>query len=195
MVSFEKEKLSDMASVEQVCYILSLEGTFATLYSPQCFATGLISEGKSWWKRWCPSLEQRGSVSHSRRPVIRFAYLLLSNNNSETCIKSESSLCIFNVVMAFHEDRRRLYQPAKLMLAEQDAVNVLVHFGVRITRVCISSSNKISIYYLPNDKDVKKKIKQKPSPWEVCELSRFKPALKTVLEVHFAPSRSVDFPY
>lgn len=34
------------------------------------------------------------------------------------------------------EDRRRLYQHARLTLAEQDAVNALVHLGVRISRVC-----------------------------------------------------------
>ena len=34
------------------------------------------------------------------------------------------------------EDRRRLYQHARLNLSEQDAVNALVHFGVRVTRVC-----------------------------------------------------------
>ena len=87
------------------------------------------------------------------------------------------------------EDRRRLYQHARLTLAEQDAVNALVHFGVRITRVGISDFNKISIINSqkgPTDKDVKKKIKQKPSAGEEYELSRFKPALKTVLEVHFA---------
>lgn len=93
------------------------------------------------------------------------------------------------------EDRRRLYQHARLTLAEQDAVNALVHFGVRITRVGICNFNKISIINFqkgPTDKDVKKKIKQKPSAGEEYELSRFKPALKTVLEVYFAPSRSVD---
>lgn len=95
------------------------------------------------------------------------------------------------------EDRRRLYQHARLTLAEQDAVNALVHFGVRITRVRISNnSNDISVINSqkgPTDKDVKKKIKQKPSAGEEYELSRFKPALKTVLEVHFA--FPVDFPY
>lgn len=35
------------------------------------------------------------------------------------------------------EDRRRLYQHARLTLAEQDAVNALVHLGVRIARVRI----------------------------------------------------------
>jgi syntaxin-binding protein 1 len=33
------------------------------------------------------------------------------------------------------EDRRRLYQHARLTLAEQDAVNALAHMGIRIGRV------------------------------------------------------------
>ena len=33
------------------------------------------------------------------------------------------------------EDRRRLYQHARLGMAEQDAVNSLSHLGMRITRV------------------------------------------------------------
>ena len=33
------------------------------------------------------------------------------------------------------EDRRRLYQHARLTMAEQDAVNALVQLGVRISRV------------------------------------------------------------
>ena len=33
------------------------------------------------------------------------------------------------------EDRRRLFQHARLSLAEQDAVNALIYLGVRITRV------------------------------------------------------------
>lgn len=33
------------------------------------------------------------------------------------------------------EDRRRLYQHARLSMAEQDAVNALLHFGVRVTKV------------------------------------------------------------
>lgn len=33
------------------------------------------------------------------------------------------------------EDRRRLYQHARLSMTDQDAVNSLVHLGVRISRV------------------------------------------------------------
>jgi syntaxin-binding protein 1 len=33
------------------------------------------------------------------------------------------------------EDKRRLYQHARLSMAEQDAVNSLAYLGVRVTRV------------------------------------------------------------
>ena len=35
------------------------------------------------------------------------------------------------------EDRRRLYQHARLTLPEQDAVNAIVHLGIRVNRVRI----------------------------------------------------------
>jgi len=69
------------------------------------------------------------------------------------------------------EDRRRLYQHARLSLPEQDAVNAIEHLGVRLSRK-------------PNDRDTKK-IKQKPKDDEY-ELSRFKPLLRTVIEDHVA---------
>jgi syntaxin-binding protein 1 len=33
------------------------------------------------------------------------------------------------------EDRRRLYQHARLSLSEQDAINNLVHLGVKVVKV------------------------------------------------------------
>ena len=85
------------------------------------------------------------------------------------------------------EDRRRLYQHARLTLAEQDAVNALVHMGVRISRASFfllsgTSGPKFALIKGPNDKDTKKKIKQKFAGDEY-ELSRFKPILRSVLEV------------
>ncbi|KAJ7289107.1 Sec1-like snare protein [Mycena rebaudengoi] len=80
------------------------------------------------------------------------------------------------------EDRRRLYQHARLTMAEQDAVNSLIHLGVRITRG-------------PGDRD-KKKIKQKPNNNEEYELSRFKPTMKTILEDHVVDKLDKSlFPY
>ncbi|KAJ7509807.1 Sec1-like protein [Mycena galericulata] len=81
------------------------------------------------------------------------------------------------------EDRRRLYQHARLSIAEQEAVNALVHLGVRISRG-------------PGDRDTKKKIKQKPNSDEEYELSRFKPSMKTILEEHVADKLDKTlFPY
>ncbi|KAH9172950.1 Sec1-like protein [Lactarius sanguifluus] len=67
------------------------------------------------------------------------------------------------------EDRRRLYQHARLTRPEMDAVNALVHLGVRIGR-------------MPGDKDLRLRIKQKKSNEEEYELSRYKPLLRTVVE-------------
>ncbi|GJJ13940.1 hypothetical protein Clacol_008197 [Clathrus columnatus] len=69
------------------------------------------------------------------------------------------------------EDRRRLFQHARLSRADQDAINNLVHLGVRITR-------------LPGDKDIKnRKSKHKANNSEY-ELSRYKPVLASMLEDH-----------
>jgi hypothetical protein len=68
------------------------------------------------------------------------------------------------------EDRRRLYQHARLSLAEQDAVNALALLGARISRG-------------PGDRDTRKKLRARPAPDEEYDLSRYKPLLRTVLEV------------
>ncbi|KAF8141608.1 Sec1-like snare protein [Boletus edulis] len=58
-------------------------------------------------------------------------------------------------------------------IADQDAVNSLTHLGVRITRG-------------PTDRDTKKKLKQKPSAEEEYDLSRYRPLLRTVIEVYIS---------
>ncbi|KAG7094020.1 hypothetical protein E1B28_007644 [Marasmius oreades] len=80
------------------------------------------------------------------------------------------------------EDRRRLYQHARLSLAEQDAINALTEFGVRISRGT-------------GDRDNKKKLKAKTSD-DDYELSRYKPFLRTVVEDHVAGKLDTSlFPY
>jgi syntaxin-binding protein 1 len=69
------------------------------------------------------------------------------------------------------EDRRRLFQHAKLSVPEQDAVNNLVLLGSRVVKG-------------PGDREGKKRLKQKPSGAEdEYELSRFKPVVASLLEV------------
>ncbi|KAJ7698949.1 Sec1-like snare protein [Mycena rosella] len=80
------------------------------------------------------------------------------------------------------EDRRRLYQHARLSIPEQEAVNALVHMGVRISRG-------------PGDRDIKKKPKKGTSD-EEYELSRYKPGIRGVLEDHVADKLdNTLFPY
>jgi hypothetical protein len=62
-----------------------------------------------------------------------------------------------------------------------------MHLGVRISRVSSFIVHRSYItqhlYQGPADRDIKKKIKQKRNTDEEYELSRFKPLLKTVIEV------------
>ena len=70
------------------------------------------------------------------------------------------------------EDRRRLYQHARLSLAEIDAIKAIEKMGVKVGKE-------------PGGRDTKKsKLKQKPTD-DDYDLSRFKPLLKTMLEVGF----------
>ncbi|KAF9525353.1 Sec1-like snare protein [Crepidotus variabilis] len=145
---FEKDNLSDLATVEQSC------------------ATGLTAEGKTpkgLVEEMVPLLDSR-DVINMRKVRIIALYIQYREGVPD-------------------EDKRRLYQHARLNLSEQDAVNALVHLGVRVTRG-------------PNDKDVKRKIKQRPSAGEEYELSRFKPAIRAVLEDQIADKLdSQTFPY
>jgi len=82
------------------------------------------------------------------------------------------------------EDQRRLFQHARLSLAEQDAVRNLSRLGVRLNRV-------------PGDKDTKKSFKFKDnSTDEEYELSRYTPTLHHVLTEHIGGKLDVAaFPY
>ncbi|PPQ62890.1 hypothetical protein CVT24_006288, partial [Panaeolus cyanescens] len=143
---FERQKLSDIASVEQSC------------------ATGLNADGKApkgLVEEMVPLLDSRDVVNMKKVRIIAL-YIQYRDGVPD-------------------EDRRRLYQHARLSLAEQDAVNSLLLMGVRISRG-------------PADKDVKKR-KQKPAGDEY-ELSRFKPEIKTVLEEQVSDKLdSTIFPY
>jgi len=96
------------------------------------------------------------------------------------------------------EDRRRLYQHARLTRPEVDAVNALVHLGMRINRVRYCLTWMILSFRAltrvlrgpqgPGDKDLKRRIKQKQSSDEEYELSRYKPLIRTVIEVRLRVS-------
>ncbi|RDB23678.1 Protein transport protein sec1 [Hypsizygus marmoreus] len=128
-------------------------------------ATGLTAEGKTpknLVEEMVPLLDSREVVNSNK---VRIVALYIQHRDGVP-----------------EEDRRRLYQHARLTLAEQDAVNALTLLGVRIGRTAA-------------DRDTKKKIKHKSNE-EEYELSRFKPLLRAVLEEHVAGKLDPTlFPY
>ncbi|KAF7970947.1 hypothetical protein HWV62_22523 [Athelia sp. TMB] len=127
-------------------------------------ATGLTAEGKApknLVEEMVPLLDSRDVINPSK---VRIIALYIQHRDGVP-----------------EEDRRRLYQHARLSNAEQDAVNAILHLGVRLSRG-------------PSDRD-SKKIKQKPKDDEY-ELSRFKPLLRTILQDHVANKLDPSlFPY
>ncbi|TBU47617.1 Sec1-like protein [Dichomitus squalens] len=163
----QRDKFSLHLNMAQECMaIFERDKLPAVANVEQNCATGVTAEGKvpkTLVEEMVPLLDSRDVVNTNK---VRIIALYIQHRDGVP-----------------DEDRRRLYQHARLTLAEQDAVNALVHLGVRISRQA-------------GDKATKKKIKQKPSNEEEYELSRYKPVLRTVLEEHV--SNKLDptlFPY
>ncbi|KAI0923481.1 hypothetical protein AcW1_006426 [Taiwanofungus camphoratus] len=163
----QREKFSLHLNMAQECMGIFEHNKLANVATiEQNCATGLTAEGKTpktLVEEMVPLLDNRDVINLNKVRIIAL-YIQYRDGVPD-------------------EDRRRLYQHARLSLAEQDAVNALVYLGIRITRG-------------PGDKDIKKRLKQKIKNEEEYELSRFKPLLQTVLEEHI--SNKLDptlFPY
>jgi len=118
----------------------------------QCCATGVTSEGKTpktLVEEMVPLLDSRDVPPIDKARIIAL-YIQYREGVPE-------------------EDRRRLYQHAKLNIPERDAIDNLSLLGTRVTRG-------------PNDKDIRRKIKPRLSSENEYDLSRHKPLLKTVIE-------------
>ncbi|KAH9913550.1 Sec1-like protein [Epithele typhae] len=163
----QRDKFSLHLNMAQECMgIFERDKLPAVATVEQNCATGLTAEGKTpktLVEEMVPLLDSRDVVNMNK---VRIIALYIQHREGVP-----------------DEDRRRLYQHARLTMAEQDAVNALVKLGVRISRGA-------------GDKDVKKKIKQKTNSEEEYELSRYKPVLRTVLEEHVANKLDPTlFPY
>jgi syntaxin-binding protein 1 len=85
------------------------------------------------------------------------------------------------------EDRRRLFQHARLGLAEMEAVNNLVHLGARVVKDPMNSGW---------DAWFKKGKRKQISGENEYELSRYQPLVKLMLEDHFAGKlETATYPY
>ncbi|KAF8817446.1 Sec1-like snare protein [Phlegmacium glaucopus] len=163
----QREKFSLHLSMAQDCMAIFEKETLPDIASvEQCCATGLTSEGKppkGLVEEMVPLLDSRTVINMHK---VRMICLYIQYRDGVP-----------------DEDRRRLYQHARLTLAEQDAVNALVYLGVKISKG-------------PTDRDTKKFKPQKAITGEEYELSRFKPALKTVIEDQVGDKLdSSTFPY
>jgi syntaxin-binding protein 1 len=85
------------------------------------------------------------------------------------------------------EDRRRLYQHARLSISEQDTINNLIYLGIRVIKVikALTTTKTTAELQDPKEKPRGSRIKPpKPAVTEgEYELSRFKPIVHMVLEV------------
>ncbi|KAF5377779.1 hypothetical protein D9757_008057 [Collybiopsis confluens] len=149
----QREKFSLHLSMAQECMAIFERDKLPLVATvEQNCATGLTVEGKSpkhLVEEMVPLLDSREVINMSKVRIIAL-YIQYREGVPD-------------------EDRRRLYQHARLSLAEQDAVNALTYFGVRISRGS-------------GDKDIKKKLKSKPASDNEYDLSRYKPLLRTVVE-------------
>ncbi|GLB41838.1 putative STXBP unc-18 SEC1 family protein [Lyophyllum shimeji] len=163
----QREKFSLHLNMAQECMAIFERDKLPLVANvEQNCATGLTAEGKTpkhLVEEMVPLLDSREVVNMNK---VRIVALYIQHRDGVP-----------------DEDRRRLYQHARLTLAEQDAVNALLHMGVRITRTA-------------SDRDTKKKIKQKSFIDDEYELSRYKPLLKSVIEEHVAGKLDNSiFPY
>ncbi|OJT06722.1 Protein transport protein sec1 [Trametes pubescens] len=163
----QREKFSLHLNMAQECMAIFERDKLPALATvEQNCATGVTAEGKApktLVEEMVPLLDSRDVINMNK---VRIIALYIQHRDGVP-----------------DEDRRRLYQHARLSMAEQDAVNALVYLGVRISRQS-------------GDKDTKKKIRQKPSNEEEYELSRYKPVLRTVLEEHVSSRLDPTlFPY
>ncbi|KAG2757041.1 Sec1-like protein [Suillus brevipes Sb2] len=153
----QREKFSLHLNMAQDCMNLFEKHKLPLVANvEQCCATGLTAEGKTpktLVEEMVPLLDSQEVINANK---VRMVALYIQHRDGVP-----------------DEDRRRLYQHARLSMADQDAVNSLVHLGVRISRG-------------PSDKDTKKKLKHKTCSDDEYELSRYRPLLRTVIEEHCA---------
>ncbi|WVN87429.1 uncharacterized protein L203_102609 [Cryptococcus depauperatus CBS 7841] len=152
----QREQFSLHLDMAQECMnIFQTKNLSAVGSVEQCCATGYTSEGKvpkTIVEEMVPLLDGRGKISSLDKVRIMALYILFRDGVAD-------------------EDRRRLYQHARLSISEQDMVNNLVHLGVKVIQDKSRSSSS------------KGRIKQKPSHAEgEYELSRYKPVVQIVLE-------------
>jgi syntaxin-binding protein 1 len=102
----------------------------------------------------------RGLTSASRKDKVRIIALYVMHRDGVP-----------------EEDRKRLYQHAKLGPPEMDAVNNLAHLGQDVTR---------------DAKSKRKAVFKQPVVEDAYDISRYQPAVKLMVEVRAGPRRRTE---
>ncbi|GHJ83907.1 hypothetical protein NliqN6_0309 [Naganishia liquefaciens] len=163
-----RDKFSAHLEMSQTCM-----NTFSQSKLPQaanveqCCATGVTPEGKN------PK-----SLVEDMIPLL--SDKTLSNKDKVRII----ALWILHRDGVPDEDRKRLFQHARLSLGEQDAVNNLTHLGSKVVKVA-------------NDRNTRTRLKQKyGASDDDYELSRYKPIVRQIIEEQASGRLNQnDFPY
>ncbi|EGG12609.1 uncharacterized protein MELLADRAFT_114806 [Melampsora larici-populina 98AG31] len=146
-----KEKLSLHLSMAETCMDLFEKKQLPLAASvEQCCSTGMTAEGKtpkSIVEEMVPLLDDR-AVSTTDKLRIIALYVLYRDGVPD-------------------EDRRRLYQHAKLGLNEMDAVNNLIHLGANVAK---DSGKKRKVLF------------KQPLDENDYDISRYRPLVKLMLE-------------
>ncbi|GAA95215.1 uncharacterized protein L969DRAFT_92521 [Mixia osmundae IAM 14324] len=160
-----KEKLSLHLDMAEKCMGLFEQKKLPLTASvEQCCATGMTPDGKTpktLVEEMVPLLDDR-SVSNLDKVRIIALYILHRDGVPE-------------------EDRKRLYQHARLALHEMDSVDNLRHLGQEVSK---DTSKR------------KKPLFKQTSPEDAYDISRYQPAVRYMLEEHFANRLDrTTFPY
>ncbi|WVQ75749.1 hypothetical protein IAR50_005380 [Cryptococcus sp. DSM 104548] len=152
----QREQFSLHLDLAQECMNLFEKKKLSQVASvEQCCATGHTAEGKTpktVVEEMVPLLDDRLNVTSLDKVRIIALYIMFREGVAD-------------------EDRRRLYQHARLSISEQDMVNNMVNLGVKI------------IKEQDNARTGKGRIRQKAAVSEgEYELSRYKPAVQLILE-------------
>ncbi|RXK36602.1 syntaxin-binding protein 1 [Tremella mesenterica] len=154
----QREQFSLHLDMAQECMALFEKKKLSQTASvEQCCATGFTAEGKTpktLVEEMVPLLDDRNMSAVDKVRIIAL-YIIYREGVAD-------------------EDRRRLYQHARLSLSEQTAIDNLIYLGVKVIKDA-------------KDRSTKGRIKQKYHAAEgEYELSRYRPVVQMALEDHHA---------
>ena len=136
---FERDNLPVVAGVEQVC-LRETNANMLSFHKPYLE----LFNGVDGARQDAEDIGRRdGAASGQPRSHVRHKQEMAGLSDHPLTLSMDSNSNKVRIIALYiqyregvpDEDRRRLYQHARLTRIEMDAINALVHLGVRINRV------------------------------------------------------------